>query len=51
LTMKGYAKSCWTSVSGFQESPWKTAASGMTVAVDEWGLRLTDDDEPPVGSV
>src|SRR5439155_16448151 len=51
LTMKGYVKSCWTSVSGFQESPWKTAASGMTVAVDEWGLGLTDDDEPAVGGM
>src|SRR5512133_3499597 len=51
LTMNGYAKSCWTSVTGFQESPWKTAASGMTIAVDEWGLRLADDDEPPVGGV
>src|SRR2546423_1430762 len=51
LTMKGYVKSCWTSVSGFQESPWKTAASGMTVAMDEWGLGLTDDDEPAVGGM
>src|SRR5438552_1329416 len=34
----------------FQESPWKTAASTMpvTVAVDERGLRLADDDEPSV---
>src|SRR5206468_12232301 len=51
LTMKGYVKSCWTSVSGFQESPWKTAASGMTVAVHERGLGLADDDEPAVGGV
>src|SRR2546423_13043143 len=51
LTMKGYVKSCWTSVSGFQESPSKTAASGMTVAEDEWGLGLTDDDEPAVGGM
>src|SRR5256714_13152366 len=49
LTMKGYVKSCWTSVSGFQESPWKTAASGMSAAVDGGGVGLTDDDEPAVG--
>src|SRR5438105_8476991 len=51
LTMKGYARSWWRSVSGFQESPWKTAALGMTVAVDERGFRLPDDDEPAVGGV
>src|SRR5207247_4940926 len=36
---------------GFQESPSKTAASGMTVAMDEWGVGLTDDDEPAVGGM
>src|SRR2546421_8813254 len=51
LTMKGYAKSWWRSVSGFQESPWNTAASGMTVAVHERGFRLSDHDEPAVGGV
>src|SRR5439155_10404599 len=36
--------------SRFQDSPWKTAASSMLVAVamDERGFRLADDDEPPV---
>src|SRR5205085_1148135 len=51
LTMKGYAKSWCMSVSGFQESPWNTAASGMTVAVHEGSFWLPDDDEPAVGGM
>src|SRR5437879_3287642 len=51
LTMNGKETSCWRSLIGFQESPWKMAASGMrvTVAVDERRLGLSDHDEPAVG--
>src|SRR5207237_5615973 len=51
LTMNRYEKSCRTSSTGFQDSPWKIAASsmGVAVAVDERRLRLPDDDEPAVG--
>src|SRR5690348_6877028 len=49
FTMNGYEKSWSRSVTGFHESPWKIAASGMAVAVDERRLRLTDDDQPVVG--
>src|SRR5438876_3197600 len=53
LTMNWNEKSSWRSVTGFQESPWKIAASGMfvTVAVNEGRLGLPDDDEPSVGGV
>src|SRR3989442_12038871 len=51
LTMNWNETSSWRSVTGFQESPWKIAASGMcvTVAVNEGRLGLPDDDEPAVG--
>src|SRR6266487_4522646 len=49
LTMNGYEKSCCRSMSGFQESPWKIAASSMPVAVHERCLGLADDDESAVG--
>src|SRR6266566_3530973 len=48
LTMNGYEKSCRTSDTRFQDSPWKIEASGMAVAVDERSLRLPDHDEPAV---
>src|SRR5712692_6516219 len=51
LTMNGYEKSCRRSLIGFQESPWKSEASSMrvAVAVHERRLGLSDDDEPAVG--
>src|SRR3989442_13585701 len=51
LTMNGNEKSCWTSLTGFQERPWKSASSSMrvTIAVHERRLGLSDDDEPAVG--
>src|SRR5213592_4558126 len=50
-TMNGNDTSSWKSLIGFQESPWKRAASAMrvTVAVHERRLGLSDDDEPAVG--
>src|SRR5262249_50884947 len=54
-TMNGKRKSSRTSWTRFQESPWKTAASGMgvrvPVAVHERRLRLADDDEAAGGRV
>src|SRR5438128_1747616 len=51
LVMPGNETSSWKSLIGFQESPWKRAASAMrvTVAVHERRLGLSDDDEPAVG--
>src|SRR5947208_1790156 len=51
LTMNWKERSCCTSLTGFQDRPWKSAASTMrvTVAVHERGLGLPDDDEPAVG--
>src|SRR5580765_6104429 len=50
-TMNGNETSSRMLLTGFQESPWKTAASSvcMAVAVHERRLGLSDHDEPAVG--
>src|SRR6266516_2523474 len=49
--MNGNETSSRMSLTAFQESPWKTAASSvrMAVAVHERRLGLSDHDEPAVG--
>src|SRR6266446_4282025 len=49
--MKGNETSSRKSLIGFQERPWKSAASAMRVpvAVHERRLGLSDDDQPAVG--